>query len=131
MTPETLLQFRGTVQCRSAPPPLGLVLSGYTSEHPQQLSELAFSGCAAAGLPPLLEGAMVESLGDGQYRIASPPSQWLLSASAVHLHRDVSAGFYAALPPRPVPWVKRMFWGLMLRLAASRAGLALLRRLRR
>jgi hypothetical protein len=49
----------------------------------------------------------------------------------VHLHRDLAAQFYRAIPPRPAPWAKRVFWRLVLGLAASRAGLALLRALRR
>jgi hypothetical protein len=49
----------------------------------------------------------------------------------VHLHRDVAPPFYRALPPRPVPPGKRLFWRLVLALAASRAGLSILRSLRR
>jgi hypothetical protein len=69
--------------------------------------------------------------GAGRYRIASPAGDWLINARAVHLHRDVAPPFYRALPPRPVPPGKRLFWRLVLALAASRAGLSILRSLRR
>jgi hypothetical protein len=49
----------------------------------------------------------------------------------VHLHREIAPQFYRAIPPRPAPWAKRVFWRMVLALAASRAGLALLRALRR
>jgi len=49
----------------------------------------------------------------------------------VHLHREVAAQFYHAIPPRRAPWAKRMFWRTVLALGASRMGLRLLRALRR
>jgi hypothetical protein len=47
------------------------------------------------------------------------------------VHRDIAVPFYRAIPPRRVPLVKRIFWRVVLALAATRTGLALLRRLRR
>jgi len=44
--------------------------------------------------------------------------------------RAVGAEFYRALPPRPVPLPKRVFWRAVLALAGSGMGLALLRALR-
>src|SRR6202021_284652 len=78
-----------------------------------------------------LDNAGVERLGADQYRIASPPREWLIAATAVHLHREIAAQFYRAIPPRPVPRLKRWLWRVVLALAASRAGLAALRALRR
>jgi hypothetical protein len=49
----------------------------------------------------------------------------------VHLHREIAAPFYAAIPPRQPPWGKRLFWRVVLSLAATGAGLALLKALRR
>ncbi len=49
----------------------------------------------------------------------------------MHLHREIAAQFYRAIPPRPVPLLKRWFWRVVLALATSRAGLAALRVLRR
>jgi hypothetical protein len=73
----------------------------------------------------------------GRYRLtgaqtaAGVPGEWLLEARAAHLHHDVGAAFGRVLPPRPVPWKNRLMWALVLRLAASRPGLALLATLRR
>lgn len=129
--PEVLAAFRGRVSCRPQPGPLGLALSGATAAHPQQLTTLEFSAPAPAQFPRSLEDARVEDLGSGRYRIASAQGEWLLRAPAVHLHRDVASEFYGAIPPRPVPGGKRLFWRLVLALAASRAGLSVLRSLRR
>lgn len=129
--PETLAAFRGPVSCRPQPGPLGLALTGATAAHPQQPTTLQFAASAPAQLPGALEDARVEDLGGGRYRIRSAQGEWLLSAPAVHLHRDVARQFYRAIPPRPVPAGKRLFWRLVLALAASRAGLSLLRSLRR
>jgi hypothetical protein len=45
-------------------------------------------------------------------------------------HRDVGAAVFAAVPQRPAPWTKRLFWRLVLFLARFPAGLKLLQRLR-
>ena len=74
---------------------------------------------------------MVEHLGANRYRIASPPREWVIAAAAVHLHREIAAQFYRAIPPRTVPAPKRWMWRIVLALAATRAGLAVLRALRR
>jgi len=74
---------------------------------------------------------VVDDLGGAQYRIGAEQREWLIASPAVHLHRDLGAQFYRAIPPRPAPWAKRVFWRVVLSLAASRAGLALLRALRR
>jgi len=129
--PELLATFRGPVRCRCAADVPGLTLSGDTAEAPGEATALAFSAAAPAQFPETLQDARVERLGPGRYRISSAPREWLIAAAAVHVHRDVGAQFYHAIPPRPAPWHKRVFWRVVLTLAASRAGLALLRVLRR
>ncbi len=129
--PEPLVRFRGAVRCRRAPGPLGLTLIGATPERPGETTALAFSAAAPAGFPDTLEDAVVERLGANQYRIYSPPREWLIAAAAVHLHREIAAQFYRAIPPRPVPPSRRWLWRIVLALAATRAGLAVLRALRR
>ena len=42
------------------------------------------------------------------------------------VHEDVGAAVYAAIPPRPVPLTKRIFWWLVLRLLGSRLGRAII-----
>ena len=129
--PERLATFRGTVHCRRAQTVPGLTLSGSTAGVPGEPTALAFSASAPADLPATLQDAVVEHLGGAQYRIGVEQREWLISAQAVHLHREIAAQFYRAVPPRPVPAAKRAFLRAVLALAASRAGLALLKMLRR
>lgn len=129
--PERLATFRGVVQCRRASTVPGLTLSGNTTEAPGEPTALAFSGPAPADLPDTLQDPVVDHLGGAQYRIGNATRAWLIEAPAVHLHREIAAQFYRALPPRPVPLVKRLFLRVVLALAASRAGFLILRALRR
>jgi hypothetical protein len=129
--PEPLATFRGTVACRCAPDVPGLTLRGDTADAPGEETELAFSAAAPAQFPGTLQDAQVQRLSPGRYRISSATREWLIDARAVHLHREIAADFFRAIPPRRVPWRKRLFWRVVLTLAASRAGLALLRMLRR
>src|SRR5204862_527243 len=98
---------------------LGLTLIGETSEHPGERTELAFSAAAPADFPEALEGAVIERVGAHQYRIASAPREWLIEATAVHVHRDIAVPFYRAIPPRRVPLAKRIFWRVVLARSAS------------
>ena len=127
---ERLATFCGVVHCRQARTVPGLILSGYTAVW-EEPTALAFSATAPADLPVTLQDAVVDHLGGADYRIGAGQREWLISSPAVHLHRGIAAQFYRAIPPRPAPWTKRMFWRVVLALAASRAGLALLRALRR
>jgi hypothetical protein len=128
---EVLATFRGPVRAQRAAGPLGLTLSGETSEQPGAPTALAFSAAAPADFPDTLADALIERLAPGEYRITSAARQWRLGARAVHLTREVAGEFYRALPPRPVPAGKRFFLRIVFALAASRAGFALLRALRR
>ena len=128
----TVARFTGAVACaRSSRGPLGLTLIGRAADHPDEEIRLAFAGAAPAGLPERLEDAVIERGGPGEYRIASGARAWTVTARSVHLHREVAGRFYRAIPPRPAPLVRRMLFGAMLGLARSRAGIALLRALRR
>jgi hypothetical protein len=144
--PEPLETFRGTVTAaRAEHAPLGLTLTGTSAgsaAQPGEPTQLAFSGSAPAGLPAVLQDVSVSEPEGDRYRLSAggagaagvaggEPGEWLLEARAAHLHHDVGAAFYRALPPRPVPWSRRLMWALLLRLAASRAGLSLLAALRR
>jgi hypothetical protein len=148
--PEPLTIFRGAVSAtRSRHAPLGLTLTGSSAgsaSEPGEPTQLAFSGTAPATLPAELSDVTVSQPEGGRYRLsgalaagesgarehnAGERGEWQLEARAAHLHHDVGAAFYRALPPRPVPWARRLGWELVLRLAASRAGLSLLAALRR
>jgi hypothetical protein len=82
-------------------------------------------------LPEALEDATVEQLDVSQYRIRSGRREWVFNARSMHLHREVSTTFYRAIAPRLVPWNKRLFWRIVLAMAASRVGKSLLLTLRR
>jgi len=129
--PELLVAFRGPVSCRRAAQPPALILSGYAAEPPGDAVVLALSAAVPAECPAALEDARVERLAEGQYRITSAACSWPVSAAAAHLHFEIAAEFYRAIPPRCAPPWKRLFWRLALTLAGSRAGLAALRALRR
>jgi len=111
--------------------PLGLTLVGWTSDHPDERVSLAFSGRFPEALPEVLEDATVDRLDEGRYRISSPPREWIVEATAIHLHREMAATFYRAIPPRAAPWSRRLLWRILLALAARAWGKRLLLALRR
>jgi hypothetical protein len=126
-----IVRFRGGVSCRRDDPPFGLTLIGRTIDRSDEIATLAFVGASPQGLPEALEDATVEETAAGQYRIWSGRREWLFPARSVHLHREVSATFYRAIAPRLVPWNKKLFWRVVLSMAASRFGKSLLLTLRR
>ena len=128
---EVLVRFAGAVSCERAPPPFELTLCGATRTHPGEPSTVSFTAPGAVTLPRELPDAEVERLAPGEYLIRAGGAEYRLTARDALVHRDAAAPFYRALPPQPVPAGKRLFWRLVLALAASRGGLALLRTLRR
>jgi hypothetical protein len=126
--PRTL-HFRGWISCRrDGEGPLGLILVGRTSQHRREEAvQIAFSCPAPVDLPEALEDARVEFLSDRLHRLTSGDKSWTLEGPA-HVHREVAGAFYKAIPPRPVPWRKRLFWRVMLGLASNRLGRRLLLR---
>ena len=132
MSTRTLVTFRDGVSCRREPEgPLGLTLFGRTRDRPDEMASVAFSGPAPEGLPEALEAATVEQLEDGTYRISCEGGEWLVSATAAHLHREIATAFYRVVPPRRPPWRRRVFFRILLGLARRRAGQWLLFALRR
>ena len=120
MINTAFVQFRGRIDCRhDGEGPLGLILIGETNDPPGEVAHLAFSARAPVGLPAALEDARVERLDERRYRIASGSKNWIVEGVA-HLHREVGETFALAIPPRAVPWRKRLFWWLALRAAANR-----------
>ena len=125
-------EFRGAVRCRRpAHGPIGLELSGRTADAPGEELTLAFIATAPADLPETIEDAVVERSGEGEFRVHSATRTWVVAARAVHAHRDVGAAFYRAIPPRRAPLLRRLFLRTALSIAGSRAGLAVVRALRR
>jgi hypothetical protein len=129
---EPLTAFRGPVALeRESAGALRLTLLGTAGDGAGEPTVLAFSGAAPAGLPAALAGLNVALAAGTRYRLASASGEWLVDATAAHLHHDVSADFYRALPPRRMPLTKRCLWAVVLTLAKSRPGLTLLAALRR
>jgi hypothetical protein len=126
-----MVRFRGGVSCRRDDGPLGLTLIGRTTDRPDEIATLAFAAAAPPDLPEALEDATVEQVEAGRYRIRSDLREWVFSARSAHLHREVASTFYRAIAPRLVPWKKRLFWRIVLAVAASRVGKTLLLTLRR
>lgn len=129
--PEALASFRGTVRCERSAQAHALILSGRSAETGGEEISLILSASAPPECPASLDDAFVEHLGGRQYRIRSASREWQVEAGAVHLHHEIAAAFYRAIPPRPAPWRKRLFWRVVLALARTRAGLAALAMLRR
>ncbi|GAC1459688.1 MAG: hypothetical protein PVSMB6_19430 [Steroidobacteraceae bacterium] len=129
--PEPLVSFRGPVTVvRAGAGARGRTLAGGAGAGGGPTG-LACRGAAAASLPDALADLCAAAAGAARYRLNGPAGEWLVDATAVHLHHDVSAQFYRALPPRPVPFSQRCLWAVRRTLAKSRAGLALLAALRR
>jgi hypothetical protein len=127
-SPADIIQFPGWISCRlDGEGSLGLILVGRTLDHPEEPVQLAFTGQHPSDIPEALDGATVTRLGPRRYQIASGTRSWTIEGVA-HLHREVAGPFYQALPPRPVPWRKRLFWKVLLALAANPLGRRLLLR---
>jgi hypothetical protein len=110
---------------------LTLTLSGMSAASPSEETAFTFSAAVPVECAGTLEDAVVEHLEGAHYRIRSGAREWPVEATAVHLHREIAARFYHAIPPRRAPWSKRLFWRAVLVLAASSTGLAALKVLRR
>jgi len=129
--PEPLLAFRGPVSCRRTQGTPQLSLTGRAAEPRGEEVTLAFSTAEPPDFSETLADAIVENCGGERYRVRSGAREWHIAARAVHLHFAIAPEFYRAIPPRPAPWGKRAFWRIVLALAGSRAGLTLLKALRR
>jgi hypothetical protein len=125
---QPVIEFSGRVEARRADcGPLHLVLSGRTVRHPQELVHVSFAGKPPADLPDTLENAIIERVSPQYFTIASGARRWTVGARAAHVHREVAAAFYQAIPPQPIRWTQRLFWRIVLALATTRAGRALVR----
>jgi hypothetical protein len=123
-----VVHFRGWISCRrDGEGPLGLILVGRTQDQPDETVQMAFACPAPVDLPEALEEPTVERLGESEFRVSSGDRRWTLHAPA-HVHREIASVFYKALPPRPVPWRKRLFWRVLLGLASRPIGRRLLLR---
>lgn len=130
--PGPVAEFRGRVRVvRTSQAPLVVTLTGASAAPPGDEIQLAFAGSAPAELPAFLEDARVERSGPGTFDIVSGSERLRIAAHSVHVHLDVGREFYRAIPGRAVPLVRRLLLSAALVMAGSRAGLRLIRALRR
>lgn len=122
--PRPLAVFRGPVGCRRTPN--ALTLTGLVTEPEQARLFLTFLAPDLPAIPASLTAVEVLVLDEHHYRIVTAAKSWEIEASSVHVHRDIAAAFYRAIPPRQVPLRKRLFWRIVLALAGTRLGKRLL-----
>jgi hypothetical protein len=129
VSPPTL-RFKGPLQRIAGPGPGGITLLGRVAEAdgsstPAQLSLICRE---APELPENLADVTVEASGAAEVLLRSGTGSWRIPCRTWQLHRDVGAMFYAAIPPRPTPWIRRLTWRLLLGIAATAPGQWLLSR---
>jgi len=124
-----LAAFRGPVTCRRGVNLL--TLAGCADDAADDILIVTFFGAMLPDLPDSLGAATIRARNERHYHITSASRDWTLAATAVHVHRDIGREFYRAIPPRPAPLRKRIFWRVVLALAGTRAGKRLLLSLRR
>jgi hypothetical protein len=129
VSPHTL-RFKGPTQWVAGPGALGITLLGRVAEAdgsstPAQLSLICRE---LAQLPADLTDVTVEVSSASEALLRSGTGVWRIPCRTWQLHRDVGAEFYAAIPPRPTPWIRRMTWRLLLGVAGTACGQWLLSR---
>jgi len=130
--PTPVAEFRGKVRILRTPQaPLAVTLIGASAAPSGEEIQLAFAGCAPTDLPEVLEDARVERRGPGTFEVLSGAQSFRIEARSVHVHLDAGREFYRAIPGRPVPMLRRWLLCAALLLARSRAGISLVRALRR
>ena len=124
-----LAHFRGPVSCRCTRN--ALTLTGAAADAQDERLIVTFICPTPAAAPDSLAGAEVRAVDERHYRIVTAARSWDIEAASVHVHRDIGAAFYRAIPPHPAPLAKRLFWRFVLTLAGTRAGKRLLLSLRK
>ena len=128
---DTVASFSGRVECRrQAGGPLGLTLVGHSADRRGDSCQLSFQGESPSDLPPYLDDVTVRRLEAGRYLLAGSGREWTVEARHAYWQRDVSPAFYRAIPPRVPPFARRLFFRLLLTLAATSFGRALIARRR-
>jgi hypothetical protein len=127
--PQSPAVFRGPVTCRRSGAALTLI--GAAADSAEDILILTFIASTTPNIPDSLADAGIHALDQGHYRIVSGSRDWIVEATAVHVHRDVGAAFYRAIPPRIAPLRRRFFWRVVLALVGTRAGKRILLSVRR
>lgn len=129
-SPSQILQFAGPVSREPGPGAGGLTLVGSLGAPPVP-AQLSLIGARppAPPLPRRLTGVTVELTAPGAILLRTDAGEWRIACATWQLHQDAGAVFQAAIPPRPTPWARRLGWRVLLSLAATAPGRALLSRL--
>jgi len=127
--PSPLAAFRGRVACRLARNVL--TLSGSDADSADDCLILTFICPSVPDVPDSLTAAVIHAADERHYRITSASRNLIVEATSLHVHHDIGRAFYQAVPPRPAPLKKRLFWRVVLALAGTRAGKRLLLSVRR
>jgi hypothetical protein len=115
-----LAAFRGPLACRRAAG--ALILSAGAADSAGEELILTFTAPEPIDIPESIGAAVVTMIDAQHYRITSGSGEWIVAAKSAHLHRDIRSAFYRAIPPRPAPLMKRIFWRVVMALAGNRAG---------
>jgi hypothetical protein len=113
------MRFEGRLACRRTDGPACITLVG--RDERGAAVHLALVGRVPPDLPDRIDIGSIEALAVGRYRVSDGRRTWSLDARG-YRHDDVAAAFYAAVPPRAPPRATRLFWYLVLALAASPPG---------
>lgn len=128
-TSSPLAAFRGAVACRRTDN--ALTLSGCAADSADDRLILTLISSSIPDIPDSVPGASVYAADGHHYRVTSASGDWVVEATSCHVHRDIGRTFYRAVPPRPAPLGKRLFWRVVLALAGTSPGKRLLLSLRR
>jgi hypothetical protein len=128
--PPQIFRFNGPVKSVTGPGPAGVTLLGNIAEPDASstAAQLSLSCLESLQLPPVLNDVSVEALAAQEIVLRSGAREWRVRCTTWQLHRDVGATFYAAIPPRQMPWSRRVAWRVMLGFAALAPGRWLLAR---
>ncbi len=123
-----MMRFEGPVEVRCGPcAAQGFTLVGVQHGRPREPLHLSILCAPPAGLPARLESPSVELEGTSA-RIIMGNREWEIAPRASFAHRDATDAFGAAIPAERAPLSKRLFWRVILALAASPLGRAWLAR---
>ena len=132
--PLALIEFTGRVDCRRRGAH-ALMLSGREGAVPLVVHLGAVRAADIEGLPGELENVrLVErpahAEGQRSLELQSGSFSRLLQVRGLQVHRDAARAFFAAVPPVPVPALRRAGWSALLLLLRVPGMAGLLKRLR-
>ena len=120
--PSPIVRFAGPVTWVPGPGTAGITLLGRIDEARSTAAQLSLIGTQAVTLPVTLMDVTVENSSPVAVLLRSGSREWRIACRTWQLHRDVGVAFYAAIPPRPTPWIRRFTWRVLLGVAATAPG---------